>query len=103
MTDLGDLFKAASEEKQKLKEQQEQSQAGKALKAVQERLKVNNDIGEMMEIFVERKHPVKEIIKEVVVEKEVVVKKEVLNTQSFQQPKPQPVDPNIAGIQKKLQ
>ena len=76
MTDLGDLFKAAAEEKRKLKEQQENTQAGKALKAVQERLKSNNDIGEMMEIFVEKKSQPKEIIKEIVVEKEVI--KEVI-------------------------
>jgi len=101
MSELADLFKAAAEEKRKLKEQQENSQAGQALKAVQERLRSRNDIGEMMELFVERKQPVKEIVKEVVIEKEIV--KEVVNTDSFQQPKPQPVDPNIAGIQKKLQ
>jgi transcription elongation GreA/GreB family factor len=99
MTDLGDLFKAAAEEKRKLKEQQENSQAGQALKAVQERLRSNNEIAELMEVFVERKQPVKEII----VEKEVVVEKEVLNTQSFQQPKPQPVDPNFAALTKKIQ
>lgn len=101
MTDLGDLFKAASQEKRKLKEQQENTQAGKALKAVQERLKSNNDIGEMMEIFVEKKSQPKEIIKEVIVEKEVV--KEVINKDSFQQPAPQPVDPNIAAMIKKMQ
>lgn len=97
MSDLNDLFKAAAEEKRKLKEQQENTPAAKALKAVQERLKINNDIGELMEVFVEKKPVVKEIIKEI----EVV--KEVVNTDSFQQPKPQPVDPNIIGIQKKLQ
>jgi hypothetical protein len=103
MTDLGDLFKAAAEEKRKVKEQQENSQAGQALKAVQERLRSNNEIAELMEVFVERKQPVKQIIKEVIVEKEVVVEKEVLNTQSFQQPKPQPVDPNFAALTKKIQ
>ena len=97
MNDLNELFKAAAEAKRKAKEQQENTQAGKALKAVQERLKSNNDIGEMMEIFVEKKP----IIKEVIVEKEVI--KEVINKDSFQQPAPQPIDPNIAGIQKKLQ
>ena len=98
MTDLGDLFKAASQEKRKLKEQQENTQAGKALKAVQERLKLNNDIGQMMEVFVEGKIPTKEVI----VEKEVI-KEVVVNKDSFQQPAPQPIDPNIAGIQKKMQ
>jgi hypothetical protein len=97
MSDLNDLFKAAAEEKRKLKEQQENTPAAKALKAVQERLKANNDIGEMMQVFIEKKPVVKEIIKEIQVVKEVV------NTDSFQQPKPQPIDPNIAGIQKKLQ
>lgn len=101
MTDLGDLFKAAAEEKRKLKEQQENTQAGKALKAVQERLKSNNDIGEMMEIFVEKKSQPKEIIKEIVVEKEVI--KEVINNDSFQQPAPQPVDPNFTSLQRKVQ
>jgi hypothetical protein len=101
MTDLGDLFKAASQEKKKLKEQQENTQAGKALKAVQERLKSNNDIGEMMEIFVEKKSQPKEIIREIVVEKEVI--KEVINTDSFQQPAPQPVDPNFTALIKKVQ
>lgn len=99
MTDLGSLFKAAAEEKRKLKEQQENSQAGKALKAVQERLKSNNDIGEMMEIFVENKP--REVIKEVIVEKEVI--KEVVKTDSFQQPAPQPVDPNFTSLQRKVQ
>lgn len=99
MTDLGDLFKAASQEKKKLKEQQENTQAGKALKAVQERLKY--DIGEMMEIFVEKKSQPKEIIREIVVEKEVI--KEVINTDSFQQPAPQPIDPNFTALQKKVQ
>ena len=99
MTDLGSLFKAAAEEKRKLKEQQENSQAGKALKAVQERLKANNDIGEMMEIFVENKP--REVIKEVIVEKEVI--KEVVKTDSFQQPAPQPVDPNFTSLQRKVQ
>jgi hypothetical protein len=97
MSDLNDLFKAAAEEKRKLKEQQEKTPAGKALKGLQERLKANNDIGEMMQVFVEKKPVVKEIIKEI----EVV--KEVVNTDSFQQPKAQPVDPNIAGIIKKMQ
>jgi hypothetical protein len=100
MNDLGDLFKAAAEEKRKLKEQQENTQSGKALKAVQERLKANNDIGEMMEMFVEKKP--KQIIKEVIVEKEVI-KEVVVNKDSFQQPAPQPVDLTITGIQKKLQ
>jgi hypothetical protein len=98
MSDLNELFKAAAEAKRKAKEEQENTPAGQALKAVQERLKANNDIGEMMEVFIEKKQPVKEIIKEVIIEKEVVVNKD-----SFQQPKPQPVDPNIQGIQKKLQ
>ena len=99
MTDLGDLFKAAGEEKRKVKEQQENTQAGKALKALQERLKAKNDIGEMMEIFVEGKQ--KEVIKEVIVEKEVI--KEVINNDSFQQPAPQPVDPNFTSLQRKVQ
>jgi hypothetical protein len=100
MTDLGDLFKAASQEKRKLKEEQENTQAGKALKALQERLKANNDIGEMMEIFVEKKP--KEIIKEVIVEKEVI-KEVVVNKDSFQQPATQLIDPNFAALTKKIQ
>jgi hypothetical protein len=54
----------------------------------------------MMEIFVEKKP--KEIIKEVIVEKEVI-KEIIVNKDSFQQPAPQPVDPNIAAMIKKMQ
>ena len=95
MNDLQELFQATAEAKRKAKEAQEKTPAGQALKAVQERLKANNDIGEMMEMFVEKKP--KEIIKEVIVEKEVV------NTDSFQQPAPQPVDPNFTALIKKVQ
>ena len=97
MSDLNELFKAAAEAKRKAKEQQENTQAGKALKSVQERLKANNDIGELMEVFVEKKP----IIKEVIVEKEAI--KEVINKDSFQQPAPQPVDPNFTALIKKVQ
>lgn len=99
MSDLNDLFKAVSEDKKKVKEQQENSTSGKALKAVQERLKNNNEITELLEVFVEKKPQVKEIVKEVVVEK--VVEK-IVEQESFQQPKPPEVDPNIKAIQLKL-
>lgn len=101
MNDLSELFKAAAEEKRKLKEQEEKSQAGQALKAVQERLKQNNEINELLEVFVEKNANPKEVVKEIVVEKEVV--KEVVNSDSFQQPKPQPIDPNFTALQKKVQ
>lgn len=95
MTDLNDLFKAAAVAKRELKEQQENSTAGQALKKVQERLKKNNDVAELMEVFVEKKPVVKEVIREVVVEKPVI-------EQSFQQPQPPVVDQNIVAIQQKL-
>lgn len=100
MNDLSELFKAAAEEKRKLKEQEEKSQVGQALKAVQERLKQNNEINELLEVFVEKNANPKEVVKEIVVEKEVV--KEVINSDSFQQPKPQEVDASILSIQKKV-
>lgn len=97
MSDLNDLFKAAADAKRKLKEEQENTQSGKALKALQERLKNNNDFADQMTSFVENKPVVKEIIKEV----EVV--KEIVKEQSFQQPVPQPVDPNVEAIKRKVQ
>lgn len=101
MTSLSDLFKAAAEEKKKLKEQQENSPAGQALKGVQERLRQKNEIGELLEVFVEKKTNGKETVKEIVVEKEVVVEK-IVKEDSFQQPNPPEADPNIKGIQQKL-
>lgn len=101
MTSLSDLFKAAAEEKRKIKEQQENSPAGQALKGVQERLKQKNEIGELLEVFVEKKANGKETVKEIVVEKEVVVEK-IVKEDSFQQPNPPEADPNIKGIQQKI-
>lgn len=103
MSDLNNFFKAFSEGKKEAEEKKAATPAGKALKAVQERLKNRNDIGELMEVFVEKKSQSKEILKEVIVEKEIIVEREVTNKDSFQQPAPQPVDPNIAGIIKKMQ
>lgn len=97
MSDLGDFFKAMSSAKKEVEEQKAATPAGKAIKGLQERLRQNNDIGELMEVFVEKKPVVKEVIKEVVVHKEVVKEQE-----SFQQPKPPEVDPNVVAIQQKL-
>jgi len=95
MTDLNDLFKVLGEGKKQTEEKKASTPAGQALKGVQERLKQNNEIGELLEVFVEKKPQVKEVIREVVVEK--VVKEE-----SFQQPNPPEVDANIKAIQLKL-
>lgn len=103
MNDLQELFAAATEAKRKAKEEQEKTPAGQALKAVQERLKANNDIADLMEVFVEKKQPVKEIVVEKIVEKEVIVEALAINTDSFQQPAPQPVDPNFTALTKKVQ
>lgn len=98
MTDLNDLFKAVSKAKQEQKVIQESTPAAKALKGVQDRLKSNNDVAELMEVFVEKKPIVKEVIREVVVE----VEKPAPKADSFQQPNPPLVDQNIAAIQQKL-
>lgn len=105
MNDLKALFAAAAEAKRIKKIEEEKTPAGQALKAVQERLKTNNDIAELMEVFVEKKQHVKEIVVEKIVEKEVIVEVEtpVTNTDSFQQPAPQPVDPNFTALIKKVQ
>jgi hypothetical protein len=103
MSELSDFLKLMAEEKKRQEEQRANSLGGKAIKEVQERLKQNNEMGDLLEVFVEGKKPGKTVIVEKVVEKEVIVEKEVLNKDSFQQPKPQPVDPNITGIQKKIQ
>jgi hypothetical protein len=55
----------------------------------------------LLEVFVEKKAQPKQVVKEII--KEIIVEKEVTNKDSFQQPAPQPVDPNIAGIIKKMQ
>lgn len=104
MTDLNDLFKAAAVAKKEHKEQQEKTPAGQALKKVQERLKQNNDVAEMMSIFVEKKPIVKEVVKEIVIEKEVLVEKPKLSIkdETFQQPDPAVVDPNMVAVQQKL-
>ena len=102
MSDLGDLFKAAAEAKRKLKLEQEQSQAGQALKHLQERLKKNNDIGDMMETFATGSATkIKEVVVEKIVEVEVEKEKEP-EKDSFQQPSPQPTEPNLVSINKKL-
>lgn len=101
MSDLKELFAELARAKAEAKKIQEQTPSGQALKGVKERLKQNNEIGELLEVFVEKKAQPKEVVKEVI--KEVVVEKEVTNKDSFQQPAPQPVDPNIAGIIKKMQ
>lgn len=103
MSELSDFFKLMAEEKIRKDEQQRNSPAGKAIAAVQERLKTNNEMTELLEVFVEKKSGAKQVIVEKIVEKQVIVEKEVLNKDSFQQPAPQPVDPNIKGIQKKIQ
>jgi hypothetical protein len=95
MSELKELFAELAKAKAESKKAQESTPAGQALKGVQERLKQNNEIGELLEVFVEKKPQVKEVIREVVVEK--VVKEE-----SFQQPNPPEVDANIKAIQLKL-
>jgi hypothetical protein len=68
------LFAELAKAKAEAKKVQEQTPAGQALKGVQERLKQNNEIGELLEVFVEKKTQPKEVVKEVPVEiiKEVI-------------------------------
>ena len=99
MSELKELFAELAKAKAEAKKLQEQTPAGQALKGVQERLKQNNDIVELLEVFVEKKTQPKEVVKEVI--KEVVVEK-VVKEDSFQQPNPPEVDANIKSIQLKL-
>jgi|694.fasta_scaffold10154_3 hypothetical protein len=101
MSDLKELFSEFAKAKAEAKKLQEETPKGQALKGVKERLKENNEIGELLEVFVEKKAQPKQVVKEII--KEIIVEKEVTNKDSFQQPAPQPVDPNIAGIIKKMQ
>jgi hypothetical protein len=99
MSELKELFAELAKAKAEAKKVQEQTPAGQALKGVQERLKQNNEIGELLEVFVEKKTQPKEVVKEVI--KEVVVEK-IVNEESFQQPNPPEVDANLKAIQLKL-
>jgi hypothetical protein len=99
MSELKELFAEIAKAKAEAKKVQESTPAGQALRGVQERLKQNNEIGELLEVFVEKKTQPKEIVKEVI--KEVVVEK-VVKEESFQQPNPPEVDANLKAIQLKL-
>jgi len=101
MSDLKELFSEFAKAKAEAKKLQEETPKGQALKGVKERLKENNEIGELLEVFVEKKAQPKQVVKKII--KEIIVEKEVTNKDSFQQPAPQPVDANIAGIIKKMQ
>lgn len=120
MSDLNELFKAAAEEKRKLREQEENTPAAKALRAVQERLKVQNDIAAIFEAT-------KPFVEDVLIKEEIppfvpseptptgepgpndmvaaaiTVANQQMNTDSFQQPAEQPIDPNFAAMIKKMQ
>jgi hypothetical protein len=99
MSDLKELFSEFAKAKAEAKKLQEETPKGQALKGVKERLKENNEIGELLEVFVEKKTQPKQVVKEVI--KEVVVEK-VVKEDSFQQPNPPEVDTNIKSIQLKL-
>jgi hypothetical protein len=99
MSDLKELFSEFAKAKAEAKKLQEETPKGQAIKGVRERLKENNEIGELLEVFVEKKTQPKQVVKEVI--KEVVVEK-VVKEDSFQQPNPPEVDANIKSIQLKL-
>lgn len=97
MSDIKKLFAELADAKKKEDERNQSKPANVALRKVQERLRENNEMGELLEVFVDRKNTPKEIIKEVVVEKEVLVEKP-----SFQQPNPPEVEANFKAIQQKM-
>jgi len=107
MTDLNDLFKAAAEEKRKLKEEKENSLPVKVIKQLEKSLKEDS-------IFSKPKLTIQEVqeVQEVHPQQQQKIAKPEnlvsaaaasLNNDSFQQPKPQPIDQNLAAITKKLQ
>jgi len=107
MTDLNDLFKAAAEEKRKLKEQKENSLPVKVIKQLEKSLKEDS-------IFSKPKLTIQEVqeVQEVHPQQQQKIAKPEnlvsaaaasLNNDSFQQPKPQPIDQNLSAITKKLQ
>jgi hypothetical protein len=97
MSDIKKLFAELAEAKKKEDEVNKNKPTSVALRKVQERLKENNEMSELLEVFVEKKAQPKEIIKEVVIEKEVLVEKP-----SFQQPNPPEVEANFKAIQQKM-
>lgn len=101
MTDLGDLFKAASQEKKKLKEEKENSLPVKAIKQLQKSLKENSVFGTPTLTIQEAIPQPQQQIAEP--ENLVAAAMVSLNDDTFQQPAPQPIDPNFVALQKKMQ
>ena len=101
MTDLNDLFKAAAEEKKRLKEEKENSLPVKAIKQLEKSLRENS-------LFSTSKLTITEAIPEVTQPQPqqdnlVSVAVDSLNSDSFQQPKPQPVNLNLEAVLRKVQ
>lgn len=77
MTNLNDLFKAAADEKKRLKEEKENPLPVKAIKQPQQKIAEPENL--------------------------VAAAMALLNADSFQQPAPRPIDQNLSAITKKLQ
>jgi hypothetical protein len=104
MTNLNDLFKAAADEKKRLKEEKENSLPVKVIKQLEKSLKEDSlfskpklTIQEVQEVHPQQQQKIAQP------ENLVSAAAASLNNDSFQQPKPQPIDQNLAAITKKLQ
>jgi hypothetical protein len=99
MTNLNDLFKAAADEKKRLKEEKENSLPVKAIKQLEKSLK-ENSLFSAAKLTIQEAQPQQKLIE---AEDLVAAATAALNNDSFQQPAPQPVDQNLSAITKKLQ
>jgi hypothetical protein len=101
MTNLNDLFKAAADEKKRLKEEKENSLPVKTIKQLQKSLKDNPLFGTPTLTIQEAIPQPQQQIAEP--ENLVAAAMASLNADSFQQPARQPIDQNLSAITKKLQ